>query len=274
VEALVAAVVCMVIAAVVVTWSDSGDRFYHSAIPWDLREVAGRMVVIAGGLAGFAVTGMVLLVTLARDKADVQTDAFNATVFMFLTAYLFFVSSAFLFAFLPKADASGEEPARVQFGVAANLMFRSVMIVWFALRPLMQTFGFDVLSDYAGGAITFSLALGGVFVLALLYGIGVITIRETIILPAIATVVWVTTSILALTVFPDLQSTKSSLYLTAALYGLNVLTFLHFSVGLLAGVMDPVRTLCVRYSRDVTLIDTQWTMVLLAFLWMSIMGML
>ena len=77
----------------------------------DLREVAGRIVVISGGLAGFAVTGMVLLVTLARDRAEVQTDAFNATVFMFLTAYLFFVSAAFLFAFLPRADADGKQPA-------------------------------------------------------------------------------------------------------------------------------------------------------------------
>jgi hypothetical protein len=153
-------------------------------------------------------------------------------------------------------------------------MFRSVMTVWFALRPLMETFGLGVLADFAGGAITFSLALGGVFMIAVLYGVGVITIRETIILPAIATLIWVTVSVLSVTALPDLQSTKSTLYLTAALYGLNVLTFLHFSIGLLAGVMDPVRALCVRYSRDVSLVETQCTMVLLAFLWMSIMGIL
>lgn len=173
----------MVIAGVAIIWSDSGNRFYDREIPWDLREVAGRIVVIAGGLAGFAVTGMVLLVTLARDRADVQTDAFNATVFMFLTAYLFFVSAAFLFGFLPRADADGKQPARIQFAVAANLMFRTVMIVWFALRPLMETFGLGVLADFAGGAITFSLALGGVFVIAILYGVGAITLRETFTLP-------------------------------------------------------------------------------------------
>jgi hypothetical protein len=274
VEALIAAAACMLIAAVAIIRADSGNRFYDREIPWDLREVAGRIVVVAGGLAGFAVTGMVLMVTLARDRVEVQTDAFNATVFMFLTAYLFFVSSAFLFAFLPRGDADGKQPARIQFAVAANLTFRTVMIVWFALRPLMETFGLSVLADFAGGAITFSLALGGIFVIAVLYGVGVITLRETIMLPAISTAIWVSISVLALTVAPDLQSSKSTLYLTAALYGLNILTFLHFSVGLLAGLEDRVRVYFVRYSRDISLVDTQWTMVLLAFLWMSIMGIL
>lgn len=273
-EALVAAIICLVLTAILVIWCDSGNRFYDREIPWDLREVAGRIVVISGGLAGFAVTGMVLLVTLAKDEAAAQTDAFNATVFMFLTAYLFFVAAAFLFAFLPRADADGKPPARIQFGVAANLMFRSVMTVWFALRPLMETFGLNALSDFTGGAITFSLALGGVFLMALLYGIGVITLRETVMLPAFATIAWVAVGVLAVTILPELQSTKSRLYLTSALYGLNVLTFLHFSFGLLAGVVDPVRSLCVRYSRDVSLVDTQMTMVLLAFLWLSIMGIL
>ena len=273
-EALIAAAICLALSAVVVIRCDSGNRFYEREIPWDLREVAGRLVVVSGGLAGFAVTGMVLLVTLAKDEANAETDAFNATVFMFLTSYLFFVAAAFVFAFLPRADADGKQPARIQFGLAANLMFRSVMIVWFALRPLMETFGLGVLADFAGGAITFSLALGGIFVVAILYGIGVITLRETVILPAITTIVWVSVSLLALTILPELQSTKSSLYLTAALYGLNAMTFFHFSLGLLAGMFDHVRAFSTRYSRDVTLVDTQGTMVLLTFLWMSIMGIL
>jgi hypothetical protein len=273
-EALVAALICLALSAVVIIWCDSGNRFYDREIPWDFRELASRLVVIAGGLAGFAVTGMVLLVTLTRDEAEAETDLFDAPVFMFLTGYLFFVSAAFLFAFLPRVDADGKQPARIQFGLAANLMFRSVMIAWFALRPLIETFGLGVLADFTGGAITFSLALGGIFMMAILYGIGVITLRETVILPAITTVVWVSVSVLTLTVLPELQSTKSSLYLTAALYGLNVMTFLHFSLGLLAGMFDRVQAFSTRYSRDLTLVNTQGTMVLLTFLWMSIMGIL
>lgn len=271
-EAVAAAVVCLCLASLVIVVSDPGNQFYEREIPWDLKELTARLVTIAGGLAGFAVTGMVLLVTLERDQVDLGTDAFYATVFMFVTAYLFLVSAAFLFAFMPRADADGKQPARIQFALAANLMFRSVMIAWFALRPLMQSFELTVLADFSGGAITFSLALGGVFLMAILYGIGVITLRESILLPALSTLVWVVVAMLALDVLPELKSSKSTLYLTAALYGLNVLTFFHFCLGLLAGMFERVRVFSVRYSRDVCLVDTQSTMVLLAFLWMAVMG--
>ena len=273
-EALAAAIICVVLASVVIVLCDSGNQFYDREMPWDLKDLVGRLVVIAGGLAGFAVTGMVLLVTLAKDRLDTRTDSFDATVFMFVTAYLFLVSAAFLFAFMPNKDVDGQQPARIQFALAANLMFRSVMIAWFALRPLMQSFGLSVLADFTGGAITFSLALGGVFLMAILYGSRVITLRETILLPALSTLVWVLVAMLAIYVLPELKSSKSSLYLTAALYGLNMVTFSHFCLGLLANMFDRVRAFSARYSRDVCLVDTQSTMVLLAFLWMAVMGIL
>jgi hypothetical protein len=245
----------------------------HRDVLWSLPEAASRQVIIAGGLAGFAVTGMVLLVTLARDRADVQTDAFNAVVFMFLTAYLFFVASAFLFSLLPKEDSDGSQPARTQFALAANLQFRSVMIAWFALRPLMQTFGLDVLADLAGGAITASIALGGMLTIGVFRGIGLLTLREALLLPVLTTLVWVTVGSLAVTVLPELQSSDSSLYLTAALYSLSVLTFVHFSVGLLACSVSAVRRLATPFFRPLCLIDIQATQVLLAFLWMAVMGL-
>jgi hypothetical protein len=268
VEAVAAAVVLSILASLVVVLADPGSQFYERETPWDLKELSGRLVVIAGGLAGFAVTGMVLLVTLAKDRAESRSDSFDATVFMFLTAYLFLVSAAFLFAFMPRADADGKQPARIQFALAANLMFRSVMIAW------LQSFGLDVLADFSGGALTFSVALGGVFLMAILYGIGVITLRESILLPTLSTIVWLLAALLAIDLLPELKSPKSSLYLTAALYGLNVLTFFHFCLGLLAGMFERVRIFSVRYSRDVSLIDTQSTMILLAFLWMAVMGIL
>jgi hypothetical protein len=272
--ALLAAAICLAISVPLVLVVGRGGRVLEIDVPWTLAEAAQRQVTIAGGLAGFAVTGMVLLVTLARDRAEIQTDAFNATVFMFLTAYLFFVAAAFLFALLPKTDPDGSHPPRIQFALAATLQFRSVIIAWFALRPLMQTFGLDVLADYSGGALTFSLCLGGIFVIAVLYGVGVITLREALVLPAVATIGWVTVTVLAMTAVPELQSTRSSLYLTAALYGLNVFTFLHFSIGLLVTMVEGVQVLYGRHSARLCLIDLQCTMVLLSFLWMSIIGIL
>jgi hypothetical protein len=272
--ALVAAVVCVAIAVPIVLYTARRDSSHHREALWNLPEAASRQVIIAGGLAGFAVTGMVLLITLARDRADVETDAFRAVVFMFLTAYLFFVATAFMFAFLPKEDADGHQPAHVQFSLAANLQFRSVMIAWFALRPLMQTFGLEVLADFAGGAITMSIALGGLFVIAILRGVGVLTLTEVVILPLITTGTWLSVGILAVTAVPDLQSSESALYLTAGIYSLNVVTFVHFAVGMLAITVPWVRRVLGPYSRRVCVAEVQATMIMLAFLWMAVMGIL
>ena len=70
---------------------------------------------------------------------------------------------------------------------------------------------------------------------------------------------------------PELASPTSSLYLTAALYSLNVLTFAHYAIGLLYSV-EAIRRLASRYSRLICLADLQATMVLMCFIWLAIMG--
>ena len=42
-EALIAALVCLIVSGVAIIVCDSGNRFYDREIPWDLREVAGRL---------------------------------------------------------------------------------------------------------------------------------------------------------------------------------------------------------------------------------------
>jgi hypothetical protein len=272
--ALVAAAVCLAVTVPIVTVFGRGPRTRAQDIPWNLNELAGRQVIIAGGLAGYAVTGIVLLVTLAGDRADVETNFYNALVFMFITAYLFFVSTAFLFALLPRFDVDGTEPARVQFGIAANLMLRSVMIAWFALIPLMQTFGLDVLADFVSGAMTSSLMLGTLFALGLLHGIGVLNLGEVILLPLTSALAATIVGVLAMTVLPELQSPHATLHITGALYVVNALTFGHFAVGLLANTVDAVRRVAGPRSRRACVIETQITMVMLLFLWLAVMDVL
>jgi hypothetical protein len=272
--ALVAAAVSLAVTIPIVSTLGRGSRTSISDIPWSLPELAQRQVIIAGGLAGYAVTGIVLLVTLARNQAEIESDFFNALVFMFITAYLFFVSTAFLFALLPPEDADGSQPARVQFGIAANLMFRSVMIAWFALVPLMQTFGLDILADFVSAAMTSSMCLGTIFALGVFHGIGIVNLTEVVLLPLTSALAAVVVGVLALTAVPELQSARATLYMTAALYAVNALTFGHFAVGLLANTVDVVRRVAGPYSRRACVIEIQVTMVMLMFLWLAVMGIL
>lgn len=129
-------------------------------------------------------------------------------------------------------------------------------------------------ADFGGGAITMSIAVGGLFVIAILRGIGVLTLSEMVILPVVTTLAWLVVGVLAVTALPALQSSKSALYLTAGLYGLNVVAFVHFAVGLLAVTVPSVRRLVGPYTRRVCVAEIQATMIMLAFLWMAVMGIL
>src|SRR6476646_9138171 len=90
-----------------------GGSVRRTAYPWMLYESAKLHVGIMGSLAGFAFTGIVLIVTLARERTGVVGSALDTAIVMFLVAYLFGVGNAFLISYMPHADMSGELAPRV-----------------------------------------------------------------------------------------------------------------------------------------------------------------
>jgi hypothetical protein len=106
--------------------------------PWLLDEVSKLHVNIVGSLAGFAFTGVVLVVTLARDRTGAAGVALDAAILMFLVAYLYWVGSAFLISYLPHVRTSGDFVQRVHFSLASTIEYRTVFLSWFALLPLLQ----------------------------------------------------------------------------------------------------------------------------------------
>src|SRR5262245_24174652 len=81
--------------------------------PWIVSDTAKVHVGITASLAGFAFTGVVLIVTLARDRAGVAESSLDAAIVMFLVAYLWWVGNAFLISYLPHVDLSGDLVPRV-----------------------------------------------------------------------------------------------------------------------------------------------------------------
>ena len=57
---------------------------HHEPPPWVLSALAGSHVGIMGGLAGFAVTGIVLIVGLARGQSASATTPLSTVVIMML----------------------------------------------------------------------------------------------------------------------------------------------------------------------------------------------
>ena len=56
--------------------------------PWIVYDTAKSHIGIMAGLAGFAFTGVVLIVTLARDRPGIAESSLDTVIVMFLVAYL------------------------------------------------------------------------------------------------------------------------------------------------------------------------------------------
>src|SRR3954462_15711163 len=69
--------------------------------PWMLYAMAKDHVGIMGILAGVAFTGVVLVVTLARERPGAATSALDSVIMMFLVAYVWWVGNAFLISYVP-----------------------------------------------------------------------------------------------------------------------------------------------------------------------------
>ncbi|HWC30359.1 MAG TPA: hypothetical protein VG845_09785, partial [Dehalococcoidia bacterium] len=73
---------------------------------------------------------------------------------------------------------------------------------------------------------------------------------------------------------PGLREPDSTLYLTAALYALNFMTYSHYSLILIGGVAAGLASVLSRVSRNLAVVDVQATMLLLGVVWLATMGAL
>src|SRR5437762_11961410 len=94
---------------VIAIWIVAGRNFVIVRDPSvNLAELGGRHVGIMSGLAGYAVTGMVLLVTLGRSLSDPASAAYTTVVTMFFISWMAYSGTAFLFANLADPKPIGE----------------------------------------------------------------------------------------------------------------------------------------------------------------------
>jgi hypothetical protein len=129
----------------------AGPRYEVKRDPtFEIADVAARHVTILGGLAGFAVAGLVFLVTQARNVPDPAGTSFTTVLAMFVVAYMGYFSSSLLFANVshPVQDAVFDLAAAQYAGASISLF--SVFLGWFALVPLFETFGLETVAEIVG----------------------------------------------------------------------------------------------------------------------------
>lgn len=240
--------------------------------PWMLSKVSELHVAIVGSLAGFAFTGIVLVVTLARDRLGAGEASLDTVIVMFLVAYLFWVGAAFLISYIPHADTSGDFVQRVHFSLASTIEYRTVFLSWFALLPLLQANGLGRLVHILYFLLPASLLLGSLLLAMATDGLGLLRVKETYFSAAVGT--GLALAYLAIVAFaaPAARSAYSSLNLALVIFCVNSAGFGVAALTPLSPRYAGVKRFYERHGRQIVIADMQLTMVSLAFLWLAVVG--
>jgi hypothetical protein len=244
----------------------------RDSYPWELAEAAKLHVGIVGNLAGFAFTGIVLVVTLAQGRQGVVASSLDTVIVMFLVAYLFWVGTAFLISYIPHVDTSGDLVQRVHFSLASTIEYRTVFLSWFALLPLLQANGLDRLAHVLYFLLPVSLLPGSVLLAMALDGLGLVRVGETYLSAAGATGLALGYTAIVAFAVPGARSPYSALHLALVIFCVNAVGFGLAALTPLSPRYAGIKRFFEQHSRLIVIADTHLTMASLAFLWLAVVG--
>jgi len=239
---------------------------------FELEDVSARQVPILGALAAFAVTGVVFLVTQARNVPDANNTSFATVVIMFVVAYMGYFSSSVLFANVShRAEDGTFDLAAAQYAGASISLF-SVFLGWFALKPLFETFGLTRAAEVTGWLLVGAVVVGYGLLATALYRSGYASARLVVLLAVFAVGGAAVYAVIAV-IAPNLRSAEATLYLTVAAYAAGVpaygaMTILPIAAhrARLAPILrDRWHLAIIAYAQGVT--------VLIAFLLLAVLGL-
>jgi hypothetical protein len=242
--------------------------------PWVLYDVSKQHVGIMAGLAGFALTGIVLVVTLARNRPDVPGSSLDTVIVMFLVAYLWWIGNAFLLSYIPHGEKSGELVPRIHFSLASTIEYRTVFLSWFALLPLLEANGLGRLSYVLYFVLPASLLCGSAVIATTADGLGLLRIWETYFSAAVGLALALAYTVIVAFVFPGARSEYSTLYLALVLFCINGLGFVVAALTPLSSRYVSIEQFYNRYGRQIVIADMYLTMASLEFLWLGVVGVI
>jgi hypothetical protein len=242
--------------------------------PWIVYDTARAHVGIMAVLAGFAFTGVVLIVTLARNRPGVAESSLDTVIVMFLVAYLWWVGNAFLISYLPHGDLSGDLAPRVHFSLASTIEYRTVFLSWFALLPLLEANGLGRISHILYFLLPASLLFGSVLISMAADGLGLLRVSETYLSAAVATVLALAYAGIVAFAVPTARTPYSPLYLALVIFCINGLGFSLAALTPLVRRYAGVKRFYKQHGRLIVIADMQLTMVSLAFMWLGVVGII
>lgn len=270
---LVAFVLLAVVGTVAVLFYSRHGTERHDTPPWTLSNLAGTHVGIMAALAGFAVTGIVLIVGLARGQPGPVTTPLSTVVIMMLVAYFFYVGNAFLFSYLlPSSESSKNVPPRVHFALGTAIEYRTVFVSWLALMPLLDAYGFVLPRQVLAMLVPTSMLLGSVILTMVMANIGLMRIKEIVVTISLSVVLAHAYGALVAFTLPSLRSEFSGIAVAVVIFCMNGAGFVLAALTPLSPRFPAVEAFFERYGRRMAIIDMQLTVTSLSLLGLAVAG--
>jgi hypothetical protein len=192
---------------------------------------------------------------------------------MMFVAYFFYVGNAFLFSyFLPNRDKSKKVLPRVHFALGSTIEYRTLLVSWQALMPLLDAYGLVLPRQFLGWLVPISMVFGSVIVMVVTTSVGLMRIREVVVTIILATLLAHGYGVLVHAVLPGLRWEFSSIAVMIVIFGLN-------GVGLMLAALKPlsvryptVEAFFEKYGRRIVIADLAATVVSLSLLGLAVAG--
>ncbi len=236
----------------------------------DLPDTARKVQTVLSSLAGFAITSLVLLITLSASRLDMHQERNIDLIALLVVAYLGFVVGAIMYAHTePVMTSTGLDLLAAEHAVASGQFFRSIVSGWMALGPLVAILGVDRLTIFVLALLLLAVLGGWIFHAANLTSLGYGERRFALIAPTVG-IAGAFAFALLVRFVPGLRSTDSVLYLVAVGAVLGASAHFFFHATRLAG--DAFPAWLGRWMRVIVLADAQADVVYVAFLWLALAG--
>ena len=240
---------------------------------FELEKVSDRLVEIMSALTGFAVTGLIFLVTQANQVSDPNGTSFTAVLAMFVVAYMGYYSSGVLIANVShRAKDPAFDLAAAQYAGASISLF-SVILGWFALKPLFETFGLTAIASLTGWLLI-GAAIGGYGLLAsALYRTGYASARLTVLIGVFAAVGTLVYAIVIGVLAPSLRSAEATLALTITAFVAGIAAYLAMTMLPIAAHRDRWTPILADRWHLVVIAYAEAVTVLIGFLLLAVLGL-
>lgn len=259
-------------AAIAIAWLGAGrGHTVTRDASINLGDAGGRHVSIVAGLSGFAVTGMVLIVTLGRNLPDASGTSFTTLLTMFFVAYMGYFATSLMFANVsdPGPKPGFDVPAAAYAGAAVTLYF-TVIIGWLALRPLFQTFGLTRMAQLAGWLLVVAVIGGYGLVAQHLHRSGYGSPRLIVLMPLLSAVAALLFAVIVARF--GLGSSEATLDLTITAFVIGASAFGLLTAMPVLGQNKVIASGLARYGPLLIVGYAQGVIMVVAFLLLSILG--